>query len=130
MPSDKVAVGIFLKEEIGIDFSFESEKIKKASSFSEGYLFYKDSTRSDTILYQKDARIVSGQSREMSFIQIKDETQRYWYVYWDDCVVSISRNTAVNYGGSGGGSSYGTSSTSGGASSSPSIGGESPSPSI
>jgi len=133
MPSDKVAVGIFLKEEIGIDFSFESEKIKKASSFSEGYLFYKDSTRSDTILYQKDARIVSDQSREMSFIQIKDETQRYWYVYWDDCVVSVSRNSAVNYGGSGGGSSSygtGTSSSTSGPSSSPSIGGGSPSPSI
>jgi hypothetical protein len=127
-PSDEIAINTFLKEEIEIDFILTSEKVKNVNSFGEGYLFYKDSTRSDTILYQKDAKITSGESREMYFIQVKDASQRYWYIYWDDCVVSVSRNAAVNYGGSGSSSLGGV--TGGGQSPSPSIGGESPSPSI
>ncbi|MDD3386820.1 MAG: hypothetical protein PHX92_02760 [Candidatus Pacebacteria bacterium] len=132
-PADKVAIKTFIEEEIGIEFTFESEKVKKVNSFSEGLIFYKDNSRDDTILYQKDVKIISGDIQEMSFIQIKDKTQRYWYIYWNDCVVSVSRNSAISgfsYSGGGSSSSSSSGSSSGGNSPSPGIGGGSPSPSI
>ena len=135
-PSDKMAIRFFLEQELGVDVDLLLEgRLREVNRISTDYIFYKDSSRGDTILYQTEVAAQGYTVREVWQTSVKGIDGRYVYLNWDDFVVSANMGNpgtsmVSSYRDSGSGSSGGGSSGGGGSSPSPSIGGPSPSPSV
>jgi hypothetical protein len=139
-PADKVAIQLFLEEELGVpEVDLLSEgKLRDVNRIASDYVFYKDSSRGDTLLYQTGVKSEGTTTRHVLQSSIKGSDARYVYICWDDFIVSANiGNPGVSFvdptsGGGDSGSSGGGSSLpppiGGGPSPSPPIGGEGPSP--
>ncbi len=93
-PADKVAIQFFLEEELGIEVDLLSEgRPRDANRVSSDYVFYKDSSRKDVLLYQKDVSTRGDTVREMYQASFKSTDGRYWYVSWDDFFVLVKMGT-------------------------------------
>jgi len=130
-PSDRVAVESFLKEELDINLVLLPEgKLKDANRINNAdYVFYKDSSRNDVVIYQTVVSSRSDMVRKMWKTSVKGSDGRYSYLNFDDFIIAVKMgNSATSfistYNDNGGSSSGG-----GGPSPSPSIGGGGPSPS-
>lgn len=134
-PSDRMAIRNFLEEnlKISVDLS-PGGRLREVNRISTDYVFYKDSSREDTIIYQTGVSSQEHTIRKFWQASVKGLDGRYVYISWDDFIVSANTGNpgtsmVSSYRDSGSGSSGGGSSG-GGPSPSPSIGGPSPSPSI
>jgi len=144
-PADKMAIRFFLDQELGVSPELLSEgRIRDANRVSSEYVFYKDSSRRDTLLYQVGVASQGSTIRKTYQSSIKGVDGRYVYVCWDDFIVTanigspgvsfvdVDPSGGGDSGSSGGGSSGGGPSLpppiGGGPSPSPPIGGEGPSP--
>jgi hypothetical protein len=132
-PADKMAIRFFLEQELGVDVDLLLEgRLREVNRISTDYIFYKDSSRGDTILYQTEVAAQGYTVREVWQTSVKGIDGRYAYVNWDDFVVSANvgnpgTSMVRDSGSSGGGGSTG----SGGPSPPPPVGppiGPSPSP--
>ena len=131
-PADKMAIRFFLDQELGVETDFSSEgKFRDANRISSDYVFYKDSSRKDILLFQTGIRSEGTTTRHVLQSSIKGRDARYVYISWDDFIVTANIGSpGVSFvdpssgdsGSSGGGSSGG------GSSPLPPIGGEGPSP--
>lgn len=139
-PADKVAIRLFLGEELGVpavDLLSEG-KLREINRIDSDYVFYKDSSRRDTLLYQTGVKSEGAMAKRIWQSSIKGRDARYVYISWDDFIVTANiGNPGVSFvdptsGGGDSGSSGGGSSLpppiEGGPSPSPPIGGEGPSP--
>lgn len=139
-PADKVAIRLFLGEELGVpavDLLSEG-KLREINRIDSDYVFYKDSSRRDTLLYQTGVKSEGAMAKRIWQSSIKGRDARYVYISWDDFIVTANiGNPGVSFvdptsGGGDSGSSGGGSSLpppiGGGPSPSPPIGGEGPSP--
>ena len=135
-PADHLAIRNFLRQELGIEVNLLPDgRLRDANRISTDYVFYKDSSRRDVIVYQTGVEAQGQTIRKMWQTSVKGTDGRYLYVSWDDFVVSVNignpgTSMVSSYRDSGSSSSGGGSSGGGGPSPSPSIGGPSPSPSI
>lgn len=136
-PSDRMAIRNFLEEnmEISVDL-LPDGRLREVNRISANYVFYKDSSRGDTILYQTELVAQGYTVREVWQTSVKGIDGRYSYVEWDDFIVSVNMGSpgasmTSSYRDSGSGSSGGGSTGSGGPSPPPPVGppiGPSPSP--
>lgn len=133
-PADHLAIRFFLEQELGIEVNlFPGGRLRDANRVSTDYVFYKDSSRKDTIIYQTGVEAQGQNVKKVWQSSVKGLDGRYVYISWDDFIITANRNDPglkMSYRDSGSGSSGGGSSGGGGPSPSPSIGGPSPSPSI
>lgn len=133
-PADHLAIRFFLEQELGIEVNlFPGGRLRDANRVSTDYVFYKDSSRKDTIIYQTGVEAQGQNVKKVWQSSVKGADIRPWYICWDDFIITANRNDPglkMSYRDSGSGSSGGGSSGGGGPSPSPSIGGPSPSPSI
>ncbi len=143
-PADEMAIRFFLDQELGVEVNLlpvPEGRIRDANRIDSDYVFYKDSSRGDTLLYQTGVASQGSTIRKMYQSSAKGIDGRYIYVCWDDFVVSANiGNPGVSCfvdssgdGGSGGGGSSGGGPSlpppmGGGPSPSPPIGGGGPSP--
>ena len=139
-PADRMAIRLFLDRELGVEVNLLPEgRIRDANRIDSDYVFYKDSSRGDTLLYQIGVASQGSTIRKMYQSSAKGIDGRYIYVCWDDFIVSANiGNPGIRFvdvdpsGGGDSGSSGGGSSLpppiGGGPSPSPPIGGEGPSP--
>jgi len=140
-PADEMAIRFFLDQELGVEVNLlpvPEGRIRDANRIDSDYVFYKDSSRGDTLLYQTGVASQGSTIRKMYQSSAKGIDGRYIYVCWDDFVVSANiGNPGIRFvdptsGGGDSGSSGGGSSLpppiGGGPSPSPPIGGEGPSP--
>jgi hypothetical protein len=132
-PADKVAIQLFLEEELGVpEVDLLSEgKLRDVNRIASDYVFYKDSSRGDTLLYQTGVKSEGTTTRHVLQSSIKGSDARYVYICWDDFIVSANiGNPGVNPSGGGDGGSSGSPGGGGsseeGPSPSPPIGGELP----
>ncbi len=136
-PADKMAIRLFLEQELGVSPELLSEgRLRDANRVSSEYVFYKDSSRKDTLLYQVGVASQGSTIRKTYQSSIKGVDGRYVYVCWDDFIVTANiGNPGVSFvdvdpsgGGDGGssGSPGGGGSSEEGPSPSPPIGGELP----
>lgn len=134
-PADHLAIRFFLEENLGIGVDLlPGGRLRDVNRIESDYVFYKDSSRGDTILYQTGVSSQEHTIRKFWQASVKGLDGRYVYISWDDFIVSANTGNpgtsmVSSYRDSGSGSSGGGSSG-GGPSPSPSIGGPSPSPSI
>jgi hypothetical protein len=124
-PSDLVAIQNFISEDLKMEISFSFDgKVRKVNRISSDYIFYKDSSRKDTLLYQKQVFFYGEEGKDFFSLQVKGEDGRYLFISWNNLMVSVNRGSPGSsyYTYDGGDSSAGIS-TGGG-------GGPSPSPPI
>lgn len=134
-PADHLAIRFFLEENLGIGVDLlPGGRLRDVNRIESDYVFYKDSSRGDTILYQTGVSSQEHTIRKFWQTSVKGLDGRYLYVNWDDFIVSVNTGdpgvSMKSLHGDSGSSSGGGSSGGGGPSPSPSIGGPSPSPSI
>ncbi|MFA7170211.1 MAG: hypothetical protein WC178_05180 [Candidatus Paceibacterota bacterium] len=95
-PYDWVSIGNFIREDLRVNLSSSefspTGRLVRVNRISSEYLFYKDSTRDDTLLYQEKVSF-SGETREMFFFQTKGSDGRYYYICWNDFFVSVNRGS-------------------------------------
>lgn len=134
-PADELAIRFFLEQELGVGVDLLPQgRLRDVNRISADYVFYKDSSRRDVIVYQTGVEAQGYTVREVWQTSVKGIDGRYDYINWDDFIVSVNMGNPGTsfsaYRDSGGSSSGGGSSGGGGSSPSPSIGGPSPSPSV
>ena len=123
-PADKMAIRFFLEQELGVSPELLPEgKIRDANRIDSDYVFYKDSSRRDTLLYQVGVKSAGTTTRKTWQSSIKGNDGRYVHISWDDFIVSVNM-------GNPGTSFFSTFRDSGGSSSGSSGSGPSPSPPI
>lgn len=93
-PADKVAIQFFLEEELGVKVDFSEGHLRDINRvFSSDFVFYKDNTRKDTIIYQDVFSQETFSTRKMWQTSAKAEDQRYYYLNWDDFFVLVKMGT-------------------------------------
>lgn len=88
-PADKVAIRLFLGEELGVpavDLLSEG-KLREINRIDSDYVFYKDSSRRDTLLYQTGVKSEGAMAKRIWQSSIKGRDARYVYISWDDFIV-------------------------------------------
>jgi len=122
--ADKMAVINFLNSKEIETSLLPQGSLRTVNRIDSDYVFYKDSSRGDTILYQTDVMSQGVTNRKVWQSSIKGADSRPWYICWDDFIITANRNDPglkLSYRDSGSSSSGG--SGGGGPMPSPPIGG-------
>ena len=133
-PADRMAIRFFLEQELGVSPELlPGGKLRDANRIDSDYVFYKDSSRGDTLLYQTGVVSFGATLRKTWQSSVRGPDGRYVYICWDDFIVTANTGSPGASLISFARDSYssGGASSGGGPSPSPPIGGgPSPSPSI
>lgn len=93
-PADHLAIKFFLEGELGVETELlvRGSKTRDVNSVSAEYVFYKDNTRGDVIVYQANVQDQGDTVRNVWQNAVKGIDGRYRYVSWDDFIVAVRVN--------------------------------------